>query len=60
MGQDGGVWAQSAKFPAITPSEVEALNKGFTEPAGSFSVGNVKVGSLASGRPASDPDGCGR
>jgi profilin len=25
VGQDGGVWAQSEKFPAVTPEQVRAL-----------------------------------
>eukprot|EP00879_Flechtneria_rotunda_P005080 GHRR01005358.1.p1 GENE.GHRR01005358.1~~GHRR01005358.1.p1 ORF type:complete len:137 (+),score=25.01 GHRR01005358.1:89-499(+) len=29
VGQDGGVWAQSAEFPAITPDQVTALMNGF-------------------------------
>ena len=33
LGQDGGVWAQSEHFPAITPDEVAALVKGLTDSA---------------------------
>ena len=33
VGQDGGVWAQSVGFPAITPSEVEALLAGLEDPS---------------------------
>lgn len=28
VGQDGGVWAQDANFPPVTPEEVQALVKG--------------------------------
>jgi len=31
VGQDGSVWAQSDKFPAITPDEVAVLMEGFDD-----------------------------
>ncbi len=33
VGQDGGVWAQSVGFPAITKSEVDALLAGLEDPS---------------------------
>lgn len=32
-GQDGGIWAQDASFPAVTPEEIAALVAGFTDPS---------------------------
>lgn len=29
VGQDGGIWAQSPDFPAVTPDQVAAIMKGF-------------------------------
>lgn len=29
IGQDGGVWAQSEKFPAVTADQISAIMKGF-------------------------------
>lgn len=29
VGQDGGIWAQSEKFPAATPDQIAAIMKGF-------------------------------
>ena len=31
VGQDGGVWAQSPEFPAITPDEVAKIMAGFAD-----------------------------
>jgi hypothetical protein len=33
VGHDGGVWAQSAGFPAISKTEVEALLRGLSDPS---------------------------
>jgi len=33
VGLDGGVWAQSASFPAVSKGEVDALVAGVTDPA---------------------------
>ncbi|EFN51757.1 hypothetical protein CHLNCDRAFT_27467 [Chlorella variabilis] len=33
VGTDGGVWAQSESFPAITEEEIAALVKGFDDPS---------------------------
>ena len=32
VGQDGGVWAQSAGFPAVSKGEVDALLAGLADP----------------------------
>jgi len=32
-GQDSGVWAQDAGFPAVTPEEIAVLVAGFNDPA---------------------------
>lgn len=32
VGQDGGVWAQSAAFPAVSKGEVDALLAGLADP----------------------------
>ena len=33
VGLDGGVWAQSASFPAVSASEVDKISKGFDDQA---------------------------
>lgn len=33
VGQDGGVWAQTPDFPAITPEQVAAIMEGLEDPA---------------------------
>ncbi len=51
VGHDGGVWAQSEAFPAITAEECEALMKVFADAnseTGSFTVGGVKYLMLVS------------
>lgn len=46
VGQDGGVWAQSDAFPAITPDEVAKIMAGFTDPktlgASGIFIGGIK------------------
>jgi profilin len=32
LGQDGSVWAQSAKFPQLKPQEIDGIKKDFEEP----------------------------
>lgn len=39
VGTDGGVWAQSESFPAITEEEIAALVKGFDDPSQLAQVG---------------------
>lgn len=43
-GQDGGIWAQDASFPAVTPEEIAALVAGFNDPSG---LAQVRCGMLA-------------
>jgi profilin len=52
VGQDGGVWAQSEAFPAMTPEEVAGIMSvlGGTNP-GSFTIGGVKYMVLMSEEP---------
>lgn len=53
-GQDGGVWASSTEFPAITAEEVAVLAKRFdgdAAPIPSFTIGGVKYQAVMA-----DPD----
>lgn len=43
VGMDGGVWAQSAAFPAITKAEVDTLLAGFSDP-GVIAASGIMVG----------------
>lgn len=43
-GQDGGIWAQDASFPAVTPEEIAALVAGFSD---SSALAQVRGGVLA-------------
>ena len=49
VGHDGGVWAQSAGFPAITKSEVDALLRGLSDPAALAMTGILIGGEKARG-----------
>jgi len=44
VGHDGGVWAQSSNFPAITTEETASILSILSRPGeiGSFTVGGVK------------------
>lgn len=59
VGQDGGVWAQSANFPAITPAEVAALNAGFSDPGSIAATGIVVGGQKARRLPRATEAGLG-
>ncbi len=50
VGHDGGVWAQSAAFPAISKTEVDALLAGLADPNKLAMTGIVIGGEKA--RPA--------
>jgi len=47
VGHDGGVWAQSAGFPAISKTEVDALLAGLADPAKLAMTGIVIGGEKA-------------
>lgn len=47
VGQDGGVWAQSAGFPAITKAEVDAIMAGLGDAAAIAATGIVIGGQKA-------------
>ena len=47
VGHDGGVWAQSAGFPAVSKSEVDALLAGLADPAKLAMTGIVLGGEKA-------------
>ncbi|EIE23052.1 Profilin/allergen [Coccomyxa subellipsoidea C-169] len=51
VGLDGGVWAQSADFPALGDDEVAKIVKGFTDPSvlatGGLYLGGVKYLSIS-------------
>lgn len=43
VGQDGGVWAQSAEFPSITADEISALVNGLTDTS-QLAQSGVRIG----------------
>lgn len=55
VGQDGGVWAQSANFPAVSKAEVDALMAGLANgdsiAATGIVVGGQKARSLRTPSP---------
>lgn len=44
VGHDGGVWAQTPDFPAITQEQVTAINEGLEDPAKMGATG-IRIGS---------------
>lgn len=42
-GQDGGVWAQDASFPEVTPEEIAALVAGFDDPS-KLAQNGIRIG----------------
>ena len=51
VGHDGGTWASSADFPAVTPEEVEAMMKGLDDPD-SLAMTGIYIGGVKVRRPA--------
>lgn len=45
FGQDGGVWAQSPTFPALSADQVKVLMTGYLDP-GALAAGGIKIGDL--------------
>lgn len=43
VGQDGGIWAQTPDFPAITPEQVAAIMEGLEDPAKLGATG-IRIG----------------
>ena len=43
IGQDGGVWAQDAGFPAVSVDEVQALVKGCNDTSMSCTLGCCQI-----------------
>ena len=45
VGLDGGVWAQSESFPAVSADEVEKISKGFDDQA-SLAQNGLRIGGV--------------